>query len=182
VPRPQPNVWLGASVENQECADERIPLLLQTPAAIRFLSCEPLLGPVSLSHMNSKRGYFANVPELESGGKVYPKRADIDWVIIGGESGARARPCDVAWIRSLVQQCQAAGVACFVKQLGSKPIDKEYFAEASAMFESQWGFKPGLKNQIEECTFRPNDKKGGDLSEWPEHLRVRQFPEVRAST
>jgi protein gp37 len=101
---PLPNVWLGVSVENQHFADERIPLLLQTPAAVRFISAEPLLGPVDLAHW---------LDDIPSGSRR------LDWVIVGGESGPGARPFDLAWARSIVQQCQAAGVPVFVKQLGA---------------------------------------------------------------
>lgn len=94
------NIWLGVSVENQACADERIPHLLATPAAVRFLSCEPLLAEVDL------------VKWL--GG--LPAAAGISWVICGGESGPHARSCQVEWIRSLVSQCKAASVPVFVKQ------------------------------------------------------------------
>lgn len=142
------NVWLGVTVENQEQADKRIPLLLSTPAKLRFLSVEPMLGPVNLGrHMNSKRGYFAGVKELESCGKVYPKRADIDWVIIGGESGANARPFEPALALDLMGQCEAAGVPVFVKQMGTRP---------------------------QLLTLR--HKKGEDWDEWPALFRVREFP------
>lgn len=107
TPWPLPNVWLGVSVENQSAADDRIPHLLATPAAVRFLSCEPLLGPVQL-------GVGGQFFDYGIGG--CPR---IDWLICGGESGPGARPCDVAWIRSIVQQCKAAAVPVFVKQLGS---------------------------------------------------------------
>jgi protein gp37 len=97
---PPGNIWLGTSVENQEAADERIPHLLDTPAAVRFLSCEPLLDAVNLH------------PWL----KLHPK---LDWVIVGGESGFQARPMDLDWARWIVEACQHYGVAPFVKQLGS---------------------------------------------------------------
>jgi protein gp37 len=109
---PLPNVWLGVSVENQEAADERIPELLDTPAAIRFLSCEPLLGEVSIpSYLRGTAQHSAIA--------AYAGLTDepgIDWVIAGCESGPRARPCDVAWLRSLRDQCAAAGVPFFLKQ------------------------------------------------------------------
>ncbi len=110
---PLPNVWLGVSVEDQEAADERIPHLLATPAAVRFLSCEPLIEEVDL------RTDF-----LRETGVDWPwgsRSTDhIGWVIVGGESGPGARPCDLAWIRGIVGQCKAAGVPVFVKQ-GSGP-------------------------------------------------------------
>ena len=96
------NVWLGVSVEDQNAADERIPHLLAAPAAVRFLSVEPMLGPISL------RG---TAPTAEN-----THLPQLHWVIVGGESGPKARPCDVAWIRSIVQQCRAAKVPVFVKQ------------------------------------------------------------------
>jgi protein gp37 len=104
--RPLPNVWLGTSVETQKWADVRIPQLLRAPAAVRFLSCEPLLGPLNLAgagHLDVK----------DSG-------ATIDWVIAGGESGPGARPMDPVWVRSLRGQCAAAGLAFFFKQWGGR--------------------------------------------------------------
>jgi protein gp37 len=100
---PLPNVWLGVSVEDQAAADERIPELLRTPAAVRFLSCEPLIGPVSVSAW------------LEVG-PLSRHRSLLDWVIAGCESGPGARQCDVEWLRSLRDQCASAGVAFFLKQ------------------------------------------------------------------
>lgn len=99
VPWPLPNVWLGVSAENQARADERIPELLATPAAIRFVSAEPLLGAIDLSTL-----------------PPHPHNQSLDWMIVGGESGPGARPCDVAWIREIVGQCRDAGVPVFVKQ------------------------------------------------------------------
>lgn len=128
-PVPLPNVWLGVSVEDQETADERIPLLLQTPAAKRIVSCEPLLGPVDLAEWISLWGCGCD------------GSGTIDWVIVGGESGPGARPMRLEWAESLVTQCQNVGIPVFVKQLG--------------------GF-PDKRNRIEE---------------WPENLRVREWPE-----
>ena len=103
-----PNVWLGTSVENQQTADHRIPHLLRVPAAVRFLSCEPLLGAVDL------RQWIANIGEWDGHGEYPP----IQWVIVGGESGHGARPMHPGWARSIRDQCQAAGVAFFFKQWG----------------------------------------------------------------
>ena len=94
APWPLPNVWMGTSVENQLTADDRIPFLAATPAAIRFLSCEPLLGPIDM------------------GGAI----GAIDWLIAGCESGPRARPCETGWIRLLRDQCRASGTKFFLKQ------------------------------------------------------------------
>ncbi len=133
---PLPNVWLGTSVENQKAADERIPLLLQTPAAVRFLSCEPLLGPVDLDSIPGMDGIRETVLDPEcwgdcdcnnmfgydlgcrrNGGDGRLTRR-IDWVICGGESGPNARPMHPDWVESLRDQCQSAGVPFFFKQWG----------------------------------------------------------------
>jgi protein gp37 len=143
---PLPNVWLGVSVEDQKHADLRIPLLLQTPAAVRFISAEPLLAALNL------RPYLTG---FAFGGAIYTGPR-LDWVIVGGESGHSARPFDLVWARSIVKQCKAAGIGCFVKQLGAWTIDGTPMVEV------------GLRN-----------RKGGDPSEWPDDLRVREFPEVR---
>lgn len=124
------NVWLGVSVENQKAADERIPLLLQTPAAVRFLSCEPLLGQVHLFEWLSPCGYYCdhseeylNAPQFEGlegwdiwFGGHHPDRSKIDWVIVGGESGPNFRPMNPDWARSIRDQCRDAGVAFWFKQ------------------------------------------------------------------
>lgn len=108
---PLPSVWLGVSVENQAAADERIPDLLATPAAVRFLSCEPLLGELEICKYLCC-GYCTTVAPDH----CPPGRSFIDWVIAGCESGPRARACDVAWLRSLRDQCAAALVPFFLKQ------------------------------------------------------------------
>jgi protein gp37 len=107
---PLTNVWLGVSVENRKAADERIPLLLQTPAAKRFISAEPLLGPIEFSDVTHRSDCIREL------GK--PAMRGIDWVICGGESGPGARPMHPDWARSLRDQCQAAGVPFFFKQWG----------------------------------------------------------------
>jgi protein gp37 len=128
---PFPNVHLGVSIENPEEAEWRIGWLQRTPAVVRFLSIEPLLERVDLDPVLLR---------------------DIDWVIVGGESGPRARPCNIEWIESILLQCRAAHVPIFVKQLGAK----------TDWSENGWS--------------RLNDRHGGDPAEWPEHLRVREFP------
>lgn len=177
LPAVLPNVWLGVSTERQQEADERIPLLLQTPAAVRFISAEPLLGRIDLTTLHGppldseeapKRAHwidattgahgtflgFSKVIRQDNYGKLH-------WVIVGGESGHGARDFDLAWARSIVGQCARAGVACFVKQIGAAPVDSDLVAEGDAPAVY-------LKN-----------KKGGDPAEWPEELRVRQMPERR---
>lgn len=112
---PLPNVWLGVSVENQAAADERIPHLLKTPAAVRFLSCEPLLGKLKLMVVGTGPQSVTPLHPDERG-------AQLSWVIVGGESGPGARPMEVGWARSIVEQCGGAGVPVFVKQdSGPKP-------------------------------------------------------------
>jgi protein gp37 len=128
-----PNVWLGTSVEDQQRANERIPKLLDVPAAVRFLSCEPLLGPIDLLP------WIDNAPD--------EGQATIDWVIVGGESGSKARPFDPLWALGIKEQCEAAGVAFFMKQMGSNPVSYDFA-----------------------------DRKGGNIDEWPRDLRVRNFP------
>jgi protein gp37 len=147
---PLPNIWLGVTVENQRWADERIPILMQTPAAVRFLSCEPMLGAIDLTRINlGKRDgqlgdfnqYLDAIHGRHCDGMGFERnlKKGLDWVIVGGESGPKHRPFDLAWARSIVAQCEDAGVACFVKQLG--------------------GARPG--NRLEDL---------------PEDLRVREFP------
>ncbi|WP_420433081.1 phage Gp37/Gp68 family protein [Hyphobacterium sp.] len=120
---PAPNVWLGVSVEDQATSDERIPPLLATPASLRFLSAEPLLGLVDLNRVASpfyEVGFYDALNGLHRAGPMDDgeRVSGVDWVIAGGESGARARPCHPMWIRSLRDQCAAAGVPFFFKQWG----------------------------------------------------------------
>ena len=144
---PLANCWLGVSAEDQAAADKRIPELLATPAAVRFISAEPLLGSVDVSLWLYRNNLI--------------DRDGLDWVIVGGESGPGARPCDIGWIRSIVGQCQAAGTACFVKQVGAKPVGKWQPAAGKILTPE-----------------RLPDRKGGNPDEWPEDLRVREFPAV----
>jgi protein gp37 len=129
---PLPNVWLGASTEDQATADERIPHLLRTPAAVRFLSCEPLLGPVDLER------YLVLYDSVH--GEPWMSRGELHWVIAGGESGRNARPMHPDWARSLRDQCHAVGVAYFMKQWG------------------EW--LPGEVRIEEDCSFRAYHQDG----------------------
>lgn len=147
------NVWIGGSAEDQHRADLRIPALLDTPAAVRFVSAEPLLGPIDM------RQWFETPLVCGCGGEpggstfgcssacMQRESSGLDWLIWGGESGAGARRMDLHWARSLTEQCRAAGVACFGKQLGSL-----------------WGRESG------------GGGKGGLPEQWPADLRVREFP------
>jgi protein gp37 len=164
---PLPNVWIGTSIANQTDAEKNIPHLLRLPATVRFLSIEPLLGPVDLSRWIAPRDAW-QAGHLRCCPLSYPEvRSNIftggcgclHWIIAGGESGPGARPCNVEWIRSIVAQSAAAGVPCFVKQLGAKPrLDTE--------------------TRSEELILR--DRKGGDMDQWPADLRVREFPKAAA--
>lgn len=123
-------IWLGTTVENDDEAARRIPIIATERARVRFLSCEPLLSNIRFGQL----------------------LAGINWVICGGESGPKARPYAYDWALSLIEQCAAAGVACFHKQVGAHPIGFD-------------GRRVHLRN-----------KKGNDPGVWPAELRVRQFP------
>ena len=133
------HVWLGTSAEDQEQARARIPRLWDVEPAVRFVSFEPLLARVS-TDLFAPWDY-----------------APIDWMIIGGESGPGARPCDVNWIRDLMRQGREAGASVFVKQLGALAC------ETSS--------DPTRNGRV-----HLRDKKGSDMAEWPEDLRVRELP------
>lgn len=151
---PLPNVWVGVSVENQHFADDRIPILLDTPAAVRFISAEPLLGAVEL------KASWLPARGAASG---------IDWVICGGESGPNARPMHPDWARSLRDQCVVAGVPFFFKQWGEwAPCAN--FPEAPLSASS-------LEKNHEHPMIKVGKKKAGRLldgREWNE------FPQVQA--
>lgn len=203
---PLRNAWLGVSVEDQASADARIPLLLETPAVVRWVSYEPAIGPVDfglssatctccdrwssrwvrlhrpvVSEMpfgpltsaapgvyraSSNRHGALSVQALD--GKpigIKPAEFDalprLDWVVIGGESGPGARPFDLVWARSVIAQAKDTGCKVFVKQLGSSAVDGWLSTRA-----------------MQQRVLRLQDRKGGDPSEWPEDLRVREWPEV----
>lgn len=155
---PLPNVWLGVSVEDQATADERIPMLLSTPAVVRWVSYEPALGPVDFRRYLLPMRY-AEVIERMHG--TY-----LDWIVVGGESGPRARLFDLAWARRALTQCRAAGVPCFVKQLGS-----------NAGLEVAGLEPPASGGRVRKwLRWRAMDRKGADITEWPPDLRVREYP------
>jgi protein gp37 len=160
-----PWVWLGTSVENQPFAEQRIPLLFASPAHVRFLSLEPLLGPVDLGRYlwltgPSTAGPFYDYAGRRRGGggiggqtfTRIPSR-DLHWAIIGGESGPRSRPTELRWIEDILMQCRESGVAPFVKQLGAV-LGRQYEA----------------------------GPKGGNQESWPADLRIREFPQKMAVT
>jgi protein gp37 len=122
---PLQNVHLGVSCENQETANERIPILLKCPAAIRWVSAEPLLGPLDLFMVDEDGGFgpgfitkaYTQLTDYGTGVEYgVDAQVWLDWVVVGGESGPRRRDCEVEWIHSIVEQCEGVGVPCFVKQ------------------------------------------------------------------
>lgn len=180
-PWPLPNVWLGVSVEDQATADARIPVLLELPAALRWVSYEPALGTIDFTgldvlgqtrtephphdpvvRLDALRGHLSGPDELG---------ARLDWVVVGGESGPNARPFDLWWARRVLRQCRKANVPVFVKQLGAKPIITEDILE---VLKLRCGHT--IENRIARLHFK--DSKGKDPSEWPEDLRVREWPGV----
>ncbi|MGH8506988.1 MAG: DUF5131 family protein [Terriglobales bacterium] len=133
IPKGLPNVWLGVSVEDQATADERIPLLLQTPAAVRWVSAEPLLSALDLTGwLGECCGYPRR--ELVAGEHhevcCGSRMEQLDWVMVGGESGPGARPMRAEWAESLQRQCAAAGVPFFMKQMDGKRKVLADFPEA----------------------------------------------------
>ena len=143
---PFSNLWLGVTAENQEQADKRIPILLQIPAAKRFVSIEPLLGPVDLTRINVSQlpacnGYVANALDSRINSILDKPYKHLDWVIIGAESGPNRRECKIEWVRAILSQCRAVGIPVFIKQL------------------------------------HINGKLSKNMAEWPEDLRVREYPE-----
>jgi len=149
---PLSNIWLGVSCEDQTRADERIPDLLATPAAVRFVSAEPLLEDINFRRLRITPTHHTIIDglagyDLESGGHT-----KLDWIIVGGESGPGSRPFNLAWARSIIAQCKAAGVPVFMKQVGADPFTND------------------------NLYMTLKDRKGGDPLEWPEDLRVRQMP------
>ena len=150
--RPPANVWFGVSVEDRP-RKERLEALNGIPAAVKFCSFEPLLEDLELTRDDVRM---------------------LDWAIIGGESGPGSRPCNVDWISPIITQCRSAGVACFVKQMGSNCITDNanlHDWPDATILESRGEAFAGARARFRHA-------KGGDWSEWPEELRVRQFPEA----
>lgn len=148
---PLPNVWLGTSVENQKYAEQRIPDLLATPAAVRFLSCEPLIGPIDFAYC--KDGLPDNMWEspLE----------DIDWVIVGGESGKGARAMHRDWARTIRDQCAAIGTDFYFKQWGDW-LPYSEFAENKGAYGKILGVKPeNFEHLDDRFSIRVGKSKSG---------------------
>jgi protein gp37 len=159
---PLPNVWLGVSVEDQATADERVPLLLQTPAAVRWISAEPLLGQIDLSRWLE---FVIDPPDCLDSARP------IDWVVVGGESGPHARPMHPDWVRSLRDQCHAAGTPFFFKQWGEWSTI-ENMDEMAIMTTP--GHAPGHKFADGTCVYRCGKRRAGrelDGVMWDEYPR-----------
>jgi protein gp37 len=155
---PLPNVWLGVTVENQKAADDRIPLLAKAPAALRFLSCEPLLEEIKISH--------------------HLKTDLINWVIVGGESGNGARKCRIEWLDSIRQQIQEHNkfteypVKLFVKQLGSQATTADHDRPEIVSVGNCAATTGYPHSKPYPCT-----GKGAIVSEWPDCLQIQEFPQ-----
>lgn len=175
---PLPNVWIGVSAEDQQRADERVPELIQTPATVRFISAEPLLGRVHLAPwlQSAVQGPQGDWPLNERG---WFRR--IDWVIVGGESGLGARPYHREWAQRIVEECRAAGTACFHKQMGAHVVDRNdvgFDGENDDVWPENTDTMLLERFQGADCRVLLKHRKGADMSEWPEALRIRQYPEV----
>lgn len=163
--KPVQNVWLGVTAENQRRADERIPILLQIPAAVRFVSVEPMLGPVDLTQIdiggnvwiNSLTGDCKSYNPYGGWWKINESKNKLDWVICGGETGPSARPMHPDWARSLRNQCQEAGVSYFFKQWG------EYCSPSQMPPDTfrDWDIQHGTEIWDDEPRWRVGKKKAG---------------------
>lgn len=187
---PLSNVWLGVSCENQQYADERILLLLQTPAAKRFISYEPALDKIEISnYLMPPTSLPGKHRQLSPGEWIVDVEGahlmwrGLDWCIAGGESGPGARPFNIQWARSIVQQCKAADVPVFVKQMGGNAqtrndqvADVWHYADGSDMDTAEGPDHPQYQYQGGLVTLTLKDRKGGSMEEWPDDLRVREFP------
>ena len=171
--KPPHNIWIGTTVENQAMADKRIPELLKIPAAVRFLSVEPLLEDINLALTQPVPIYDAEYGDQHE----YAERKAIELVIVGGESGSLARPCNISWIRSVKDQCAEANVPCFVKQFGSFPTLSRDNTENYPAPMLKW--YPCANNGSGGYRVILKHPKGGNMDEWPEDLRVREWPESR---
>lgn len=157
---PLSNAWLGISVEDQKTFVARWPFLRDIPAAVRWISYEPALDSVNFKQTlcGLRRREITSAP----GDYTYDLVPKADWIVVGGESGPGARPFDVQWARDTIAQCKAAGVPVFVKQLGSRPT-------------TDHRTRPAGENSYWPTMLK--DKKGSDPAEWPEDLRVREYPD-----
>jgi protein gp37 len=176
--RALPNLWLGISVVNQEEADRDIPKLLRVPAAVRFLSMEPLLGPVEFSNVSRRADAISQLGKKALLG--------IDWVIVGGESGRGARPMHPDWARSLRDQCAAAGTPFFFKQWGEWAPADAISDDEDRKLEERWlsvsgrSLDPSEGVDIfkgDEVVYRAGKKAAGRTLDGRTH---DEFPEAKS--
>jgi len=180
------NVWLVYSASDQQSLEAGLPHLLECRNLVPVLgvSLEPLIGPIRLDQVEAPvelqrspiGGLCYNSIQQLDEARFYEPPAVLDWVITGGESGTNARPCDVRWVRSLVNQCLNAGVSVFTKQLGACCIDDDPISRCSWPPLTQFrAFSVESDGRLHDQVVL-SDPKGGDPAEWPQDLRVRQFP------
>lgn len=183
------NVWLLYSASDQASLDAGLPHLLacRDLVPVLGLSLEPLTGPVDLRRVcvrvdspdsrewrDSLTGTICT-QSMTHGHREFQTKSSIDWVIVGGESGPRARPCNVEWLRSIVSQCREAGVPCFVKQFGARVVWNPAQKWESWPDQTRIDYESRGIESLHRVLLR--DPKGGDLDEWPFDIRVREFPE-----
>jgi len=176
-PMPE-NWWLGVTAENQRCADERIPILLQIPAAVRFVSYEPALGPINLRHMDvevaghEKWCWIDSLTGKHSDmGRPCPDVPRLDWIIAGGESGPGARPAKPDWFRSVRDQCKAAGVPFLFKQWGEHCMASQLPPDTYQRVDAAHN----LGNQP-DAFWKIGKKAAGRLLDGEEHLNWPRRP------
>jgi len=176
---PPANVWIGTSCEDQAAADERIPLLLQIPATVRFLSCEPLVGSIDLQQFLFRPVFHGSPADIEPNNQLH-------WIIAGGESGHGATPMHPDWVRSLREQCKAANVPFFFKQWGEwRPAlhgeivplkGSKFIRNDGNVFDLPFGIE-AVTGKPEPITFLPlirlGKSKAGNLLDGVQHL---EFP------
>ena len=184
---PLPNLWLGVSVEDQPRADERIPDLLATPAAVRFVSAEPLLGEIDFTSLPSVSGIGRHLDALsKAGAKFSDLPGRLDWVIVGGESGPRARPMHPDWARGIRDQCAESGVPFFFKQWGEwtpgENVEAKGTLDTASYFAGEWSFGRQTQRESEEThvddepnLYRVGKRRAGRLLYGVEH---NAFPEA----
>ncbi|WP_019919086.1 DUF5131 family protein [Methyloversatilis discipulorum] len=195
---PHPRIWLGVSIEDQSAADERIPLLLDTPAAVRWISAEPMLGPIDLTAITVPRKvgvdvfdslYYDGAPDDDVDGGT----STLDWVICGGESGPHARPMHPHWARDLRDQCAAAGVPFLFKQWGEfGPTPDDWRLSNGGVAFPEGSIFAGMPSRQIHCNFddyatssdttaeqmlRVGKKAAGRLLDGRTH---DEFPETRS--
>lgn len=157
------NVWFGVSCEDQANANKRLPVAAMIPAAVRWVSYEPALGPIDFRRVRPPFTVYTQDNDWDSLVDVPMGYQGLDWIVVGGESkqgGREARPFRLEWAREAVRQGREAGVPIFVKQLGSTPVDRGATGDVYPSYVS---------------------RAGGDMEEWPADLRVREFPKAATS-